>query len=186
MIRFAQLDGTRVRAVAGPAASVYGAAMRRPPEVVVQRREIISSHTTYPGFLCSAAFDGPEEGNATDGEDTDGELIGFGYGYLGASGQWWHDTVAQALGRDGTKRWLRDGFELAELHVLPEFQGAGLGRRLLTDVLSRTAASCAVLSTPDTESPARLLYRSFGFQDLVCDFYFPGSSECYAIMGVDL
>lgn len=170
-----------MRALAGPAASVYGAAMRRPPEVVVQRREIITSHTTYPGFLCSAAFEGDE-----NDDDATGELIGFGYGYLGAGGQWWHDAVAQALGRDGTRRWLRDSFELAELHVLPAHQGAGLGRKLLTDVLTRTTAGRAVLSTPDSESRARLLYRSYGFQDLVCGFYFPGSSEVYAIMGVDL
>jgi ribosomal protein S18 acetylase RimI-like enzyme len=179
--RLARLDEAHLRALAGPAASVYGEAMRRSPEVVVQRREIIASHTTYPGFLCAAAFDSPD-----DADPLDGELVGFGYGYLGADGQWWHDTVAQALGRDGTKRWLRDGFELAELHVLPAHQGAGLGRRLLSDVLSRTSATRAVLSTPDSESPARLLYRSFGFEDLLCGFYFPGSSEIYAIMGVNL
>lgn len=182
MSRLAPLDGMQMRALAGVAASVYGAAMKRPPEVVVQRREIIVSHTAYPGFAATGAFDTANEA----ADPTDGELIGFGYGYLGASGQWWHDTVAQALGRDGSRRWLRNGFELAELHVLPDHQGKGLGRGLLTDVLSRTAATRVVLSTPDTESPARLLYRSFGFEDLVCGFYFPGSSECYAIMGVDL
>jgi ribosomal protein S18 acetylase RimI-like enzyme len=182
MSRFARLDGPRMRTLAGPAASVYGAAMNRAPEVVVQRREIIASHTTYPGFLCTAAFEGADD----DPVETAGELVGFGYGYLGAGGQWWHDTVAQALGRDGSRRWLRDGFELAELHVLPGHQGNGLGRHLLTDVLSRTTARHAVLSTPDIESPARLLYRSLGFVDLRCGYYFPGSSESYAIMGVDL
>ncbi|MGN6472427.1 MAG: GNAT family N-acetyltransferase [Mycobacteriales bacterium] len=181
MTRIVALDGARMRALAGPAASVYGAAMRRSPEVVVQRREIIVSHTAYPGFLCAAAFD-----DADTDDEPDGEMVGFGYGYLGASGQWWHDTVAQALGRDGTRRWLRNGFELAELHVLPHHQGAGLGRRLLSDVLARTTADHAVLSTPDTESPARMLYRSVGFEDLLCGFFFPGSSEVYAIMGVDL
>lgn len=183
MTRLARLDGARVRSLAGPAASVYGAAMDRPPEVVVQRREIIAHHTTYPGFLCTAAFE------ATDDEPDDepyGELVGFGYGYLGAAGQWWHDTVAHALGREGTRRWLRDGFELAELHVLPSHQGHGLGRQLLSDVVAQTTATRVVLSTPDTESRARRLYRSFGFEDLLCGFYFPGSSEVYAIMGLEL
>jgi ribosomal protein S18 acetylase RimI-like enzyme len=180
--RLVRLDAARVRALAGPAASVYGAAMQRPPEVVVQRREIIAGHTTYPGFLCTAAFEG-----ATDDTDAiDAELVGFGYGYLGAGGQWWHDTVAQALGRDAARRWLRDGFELAELHVLPRHQGRGLGRQLLTDLLARTTATRVVLSTPDVESRARRLYRSIGFEDLLCGFYFPGSSEAYAIMGLDL
>jgi hypothetical protein len=53
-------------------------------------------------------------------------------------------------------------------------------------VLSRADARHALLSTPDTESPARLLYRSYGFRDLRCDFRFPGSEESYAVMGVDL
>jgi ribosomal protein S18 acetylase RimI-like enzyme len=113
-------------------------------------------------------------------------MVGFGYGYDGRAGQWWHDIVAGALGRVSSKRWLQHGFELAELHVSPEHQGAGLGRALLSDVLSRTDAEHAVLSTPDVESPARALYRSVGFVDLCRDFRFPGSSEAYAIMGVDL
>jgi ribosomal protein S18 acetylase RimI-like enzyme len=181
MTQVSRLDSSGLRALAVPAAAVYGEAMRRPPEVVIQRRDIIAGHTGYPGFACTAAFTGEP-----DDDSSPGELVGFGYGYLGAGGQWWHDTVARALGREGNRRWLRDGFELAELHIRPDHQGHGLGRRLLTDVLAQTQAGHAVLSTPDTESPARLLYRSYGFEDLVCDFTFPGSSEAYAIMGVDL
>jgi ribosomal protein S18 acetylase RimI-like enzyme len=175
------LDAQQFRSLAADAASVYGAAMHRSPEVVIQRRDIIAVHVTYRGFLCTGAFapgDSPDEAAE--------QLVGFGYGYRGAPGQWWHDIVAGALGRTNTQRWLRDGFELAELHVLPEYQGQGLGRALLTDVLSRVAALHAVLSTPDIESPARLLYRSYGFTDLCSGFHFPGSPEAYAIMGVDL
>ena len=180
MTRLEQLDPGRFRALAGPAAAVYGAAMQRSPEIVIQRRDIIAGHTSYLGFVAAGTFEEPMS------DDEEDRLVGFGYGYLGASGQWWHDVVSGALGRAGTKRWLRDGFELAELHVLPEFQGRGLGRALLLDVLSRTDAPHAVLSTPDIESPARALYRAHGFTDLVCQFYFPGSSEAYAIMGADL
>jgi ribosomal protein S18 acetylase RimI-like enzyme len=169
--------------LAQEAASIYGAAMDRSPEVVIQRRDIIAAHVTYGGFLCSGAFD--DAASATPGEMSD-QLVGFGYGYRGVAGQWWHDIVVGALGRQNARRWLHDGFELAELHVHPDHQGHGLGRTLLTDVLSRTDAAHAVLSTPDTESPARNLYRSYGFIDLCRDFRFPGSPESYAIMGVDL
>ncbi|MBV9870409.1 MAG: GNAT family N-acetyltransferase [Frankiaceae bacterium] len=167
------IDASEFRALATDAASIYGEAMRRSPEVVVQRRDIITAHVTYRGFVAAGVFDAMS-------------LVGFGYGYQGVPGQWWHDVVAAGLGRDRAKRWLRDGFELAELHVRPDHQGYGDGRRLLDDVLSRANGAHAVLSTPDTESPARHLYRSYGFADLCCDFRFPGSQEAYAIMGVDL
>jgi hypothetical protein len=41
------------------------------------------------------------------------------------------------------------------------------------------------LSTHDRDSPARALYRSFGFVDLLRDFTFPGSAEVYPILGLD-
>jgi ribosomal protein S18 acetylase RimI-like enzyme len=178
--RLEQIDAERFRVLAPDAASVYGAAMHRSPEVVIQRQDIIAVHVSYQGFVAAGAFD-----TAAGAFDVE-ELVGFGYGYRGAPGQWWHDIVAGALGRTNTQRWLRDGFELAELHVRPDYQGRGLGRGLLTDVLSRADASRAVLSTPDVESAARALYRSYGFRDLCCGFRFPGSPEAYAIMGVDL
>jgi ribosomal protein S18 acetylase RimI-like enzyme len=182
MIRLAPIDAQHFGQRAGEAASIYGAAMQRSPEVVVQRRDLIALHVTYRGFVAAGAFE-----NATGlDDDAAAQLVGFGYGYQGAAGQWWHDIVAGALGRVSAARWLRDGFELAELHIHPDHQGRGYGRALLTDVLSRATAAHAVLSTPDVESPARALYRSYGFSDLRWAFQFPGSTEAYAIMGIDL
>jgi len=156
------------------AARVYGAAMQRSPEIVVQRHEIMQMHLGRRGFVAVVAL------------DVDEELIGFGYGYLGRRGEWWHDIVVNALGRELSDRWMPDAFELAELHVLPEHQGKGLGRRILDDVISRATGRTVVLSTHDRESPARMLYRSVGFVDLLGGFVFPGSGEVYALMGKDL
>jgi GNAT superfamily N-acetyltransferase len=172
------LDAERLRTLAAQAASVYGAAMRRSPETVVARRDLIAVHAGYPGLVAAAAMaDGPEPGEA--------RLVGFGYGYLGAPGQWWHDVVVGALG-PAAAYWLEAVFELAELHVHPDRQGVGLGRALLADILSRARGAHILLSTPDVESPARSLYRSVGFDDLRVGFCFPGSNEPYAIMGKDL
>jgi ribosomal protein S18 acetylase RimI-like enzyme len=184
--RLVPLDAAGFRPLAAEASQVYGEAMRRSPEVVIQRREVIGLHLGYPGFVASAAFADPAGDRESRGASGDATLVGFGYGYLGAPTQWWHDIVARALGRDGTSRWLDDGFELAELHVLPAFHGQGLGRGLLRDVVSRAAAAHVTLSTPDIETPARTLYRAEGFVDLLRDFYFPGSTEAYAVMGLDL
>jgi ribosomal protein S18 acetylase RimI-like enzyme len=152
------------------AAHIYGEAMRRPPELVVQRREIMQSHLQRSGFRAVAA-------------QLDDELVGFGYGYRGRAGEWWHDIVAKAVGREVAKDWLADAFELAELHLLPAHHGLGVGRTMLTTLLDGVTTSTVVLSTHDQDSPARSLYRSAGFEDLLTRFVFPGSAEVYAVMG---
>lgn len=155
------------------AAHIYGAAMQRSAEIVVQRCEIMHLHLARRGFVAAVV---------REGED----LIAFGYGYLGRRGEWWHDIVVNALGPELAERWMADAFELAELHVMPEHQGRGHGRRILDEVVQRAEGRTMVLSTHDRESPARHLYRSTGFVDLIGGFVFPGSREVYAIMGKDL
>jgi GNAT superfamily N-acetyltransferase len=153
------------------AAQIYGEAMQRPPELVVQRRQIMSSHVHRSGFVAALAG------------DVNGCVVGFCYGYHGRPGDWWHDVVARAVGRREAREWLTDSFELAELHVHPSHHGRGLGRRLLASVLELADGTTAVLSTHDRESPARQLYRSVGFVDLLTGFVFPGSTEVYVVMG---
>jgi hypothetical protein len=43
-----------------------------------------------------------------------------------------------------------------------------------------------VLSTRDAQTPARKLYFSLGFADLLTDFLFPGGGPPYAVMGAAL
>src|SRR3954470_3888042 len=159
------------------AAHIYGAAMQRSPEMVVQRCEIMHTHLARRGFVAVVVLD--------DDAD-DAEPVAFGYGYLGRRGEWWHDIVVNALGPELGERWMADAFELAELHVLPERHGQGIGRRILDEVVRHAAGRTMVLSTQDRESPARQLYRTTGFVDLLGGFVFPGSREVYAIMGKDL
>lgn len=154
------------------AADVYGAAMRRGPDLVAQRRNIIAGHLDRDEFVAVTALHSRD-------------LIGFGYGYAGRPGDWWHDVVSAALDRGAAKRWMNDDFEVAELHVHPQGQGRGLGRQILQMLLDNSASQTVVLSTHDWESPARALYRSFGFIDLLRDFRFPGSGEVYAILGLE-
>jgi ribosomal protein S18 acetylase RimI-like enzyme len=167
------IDPDSFARLVGAAADIYGAAMNRAADLVAQRRDIMAGHVDRNGFVAAAAMDGEQ-------------LAGFGYGYRGRPGEWWHDVVAAALGREPAREWLSDAIELAELHVDPSYQGAGLGRQLLDTVLGAAQGRTAVLSTHDRETAARALYRSVGFVDLLRDFRFPGSTEVYAVLGLQL
>jgi N-acetylglutamate synthase-like GNAT family acetyltransferase len=65
---------------------------------------------------------------------------------------------------------LREGeFEVAKMAVSDQFQGAGIGRRLLTHVIETARAAGATrlyLETNSILTPAVHLYHSLGFQDL--------------------
>jgi ribosomal protein S18 acetylase RimI-like enzyme len=127
----------------------------------------------------------------------DGELAGFTYGFHGENGQWWHDMVAAALATRSRaalssvesaapRTWLADSLEVAELHVLPRWQGHGIGRSLLLSLTTGRPERTAVLSTADAPTRARRLYRGLGFTDLLTDFRFSGSEPPYAVMGAAL
>ena len=171
---------TAIRALVG----VYAAAMNPPDRTLSGREAIMDRHAASPGFRGLTA-------------QVDGRLAGFTYGFHGESGQWWHDMVAAALatrsgprtsaaeytGTDAPGAWLDDSFEVAELHVLPPWQGRGIGRSLLLSLASGRQERTAVLSTADAPTRARRLYRGLGFTDLLTDFRFSGSEPPYAVMG---
>ena len=160
--------------------TVYAAAMRPPVEMLPGRRSIMAGHAAHPGFRALLAT-----------EDGSGAPAGFGYGFHGAAGQWWHDTVARAVvaahGTAASASWLDDSFEVAELHVAPDHQGHGVGAGLLLRLASGRLERTALLSTRDADSPARRLYGGVGFRDLLTGFaFFPGSEPPYAVMGAEL
>lgn len=162
------------------ALAVYVEAMGYPARVAAERRPWVERHLDQPGLRAVGVV------------DETGAVVGFGYGYRGRPGQWWHDEVARGLARaaalDGHDRsaWLEGCFEVCELHVRPVRQGHGYGRRLLRALLTGTRARTALLSTPDRESPARGLYRAEGFVDLLTGFRFPGDEREFAVLGARL
>ncbi len=153
---------------------VYGQAMGYPSDLLEARRGYIAGHVRRPGFRAVATI------------DSDGVLLGFGYGYTSAHGQWWHDQVRAALRRDARKTWLSDCFEVVELHVRPPAQGQGLGAAQLRALLSMATGRTVLLATPEADeqrSRAWRLYRRFGFVDVLRDFHFPGDDRAFAILG---
>ncbi|HEX6547285.1 MAG TPA: GNAT family N-acetyltransferase [Candidatus Dormibacteraeota bacterium] len=135
--------------------------------------EIARRHAARDRFRAAGAFDARR-------------LVGFTYGYTGAPGQWWHDRVAEALPATMRRRWLDHAFELVELHVLTRYHGRGLGGRLHDLLLEDASESTAVLSTPRAETNAMALYRKRGWEVLVEEMLFPGTSEPFRVLGLDL
>jgi ribosomal protein S18 acetylase RimI-like enzyme len=178
-VSYSELGPREFRAAIGELVGVYAAAMNPPERLIGGREAIMDRHAASPRFRCLTAV------------DDDGAVAGFCYGFHGESGQWWHDMVASALGsRAGAgagsaeaAAWLEDSFEIAELHVLPAYQGAGIGRTLLLSVTDERDERTAVLSTADAQTRARRLYRGLGFTDLLTGFRFSGAEPPYAVMG---
>jgi ribosomal protein S18 acetylase RimI-like enzyme len=156
---------------------IYGLAMGYDSSVVAGRYGYAVQHTERPGFRAVGAF-----AESPDGE----QLVGFGYGYQVASGQWWHDQVRAALDRRAAKRWLPGAFEVCELHVHPEHQSRGIGRRLLHALVEGIDNPVALLSTPVADTKAFRLYRADGFIDLARGYHFPGDARPFAILGARL
>jgi ribosomal protein S18 acetylase RimI-like enzyme len=183
-LRLDELNAAAFGTGLGALVEVYAEAMRVSPAQLPGRRAIMASHAGYPAFRAFVVT--LLRGN---GAET-GPIVAFAYGFRGARGQWWHDMVRSALtaaqGSAAADDWLADSFEVAELHVHPRYQRQGIGRWLLCHLTGRRAERTAVLSTMDTESPARRLYRSLGFRDLLIDYRFSGADAPYAVMGATL
>jgi ribosomal protein S18 acetylase RimI-like enzyme len=122
-------------------------------EVARFAREVLPRHAGRAGFRCVVARD-------------EGAVVGFGYGYTSAPGQWWHDWVASLLGLALADEWMGDAFELVELAVRPAAQGRGHGARLHDAVLAGLPHRTALLSTRDEDTPARRLYHRRGWVPL--------------------
>jgi ribosomal protein S18 acetylase RimI-like enzyme len=158
---------------------IYAAAMGAAPEELPTRLSIMDRHANYPGFRALAV---------TTADPA--RIVAFTYGFRGIKGQWWHDVVRAGLtakaGPANASQWLDYVMEVAEVHVHPDFQAQGIGRRMVQTLVEGRGERTAVLSTRDAQTPARRLYRSLGFADLLTEFLFPGGGPAYAVMGARL
>jgi ribosomal protein S18 acetylase RimI-like enzyme len=113
--------------------------------------DIFPRHLRREGFALTAA------------KSTGGELLGFCYGYIGDHGQYWTDYVAARIHPSLEKAWLGGHFEVAELAVVEEWRGKGIGNGLLTTLLDSRGEDRIALQTLAKTSAARPLYESLGF-----------------------
>ena len=175
MVIIAQCTAAHLRERVHEAMAVYETAMAYPPGTGAQRAGYAVGHTRLAGFRAVLAVD-----------DADDRLVGFGYGYASKPGQWWHDQVRLAIGPELAARWLVAGFELCELHVLPECQGRAIGREILLTLSELVEQRRMLLSTPEGPTRAWRLYTSLGFVPLARQYRFPGDARPFGILGAHL
>ena len=175
----AELSRTDFVAGVGQFLAIYAAAMGARDDELPSRQAIMERHTGNPGFRAIAVYTGEPS-----------RIVAFTYGFHGQPGQWWHDVVRSGITMQGgaaaAATWLADVLEIAEVHVHPHYQARGIGRRMVMTLTAGRAERTALLSTRDDQTPARHLYRSLGFTDLLTSFVFPGGGPPYAVMGAPL
>lgn len=156
------------------ALAVQAVAFGLGPDEVAVRRQIVLRHLTYPGARALGAT------------TPDGWLAGFVYGMPNDRTHWWSTVVEPYLRRQSQDAWLDDSFVITELHVHPRYQNIGVGRALITAITDSAAEPRSILSAIDTDSPARGLYHSLGYEDLARQVLFPSAPKPYAVMGAPL
>ncbi|CAG7609956.1 GNAT family N-acetyltransferase [Actinacidiphila bryophytorum] len=144
------------------------------PDEVAIRRQIVLRHLACDGARSLAARTGS------------GRLVGFVYGLPNDRTHWWSSVVQPYLRREGNDDWLDDSFVITELHVLPDFQGRGIGRALITAITDAATEPRSILSAIDGDTPARRLYHALGYRDLARPVHFPSAARPYAVMGAPL
>jgi ribosomal protein S18 acetylase RimI-like enzyme len=178
--RLVQLSAEQITGRLAEALQIYVSAMGYPSGTARQRRTLWLEHQRRPGWSAVGWLDSADL------------LIGVGYGYAGAPGQWWFDEVRKGLRNAAPQDqlWLQDYFELTELHVRPDAQGRGLGEGLLRALLATTDRTRVLLSTPEygDQPPGRAwqLYRRLGFRDVLRDHRFTGDFRPFAVLGREL
>ncbi|MCS0605950.1 GNAT family N-acetyltransferase [Streptomyces sp. LP11] len=156
------------------ALAVQAVAFGLGPEEVAVRRQIVQRHMQFSGARALGAT------------TSDGRLAGFVYGMPNSRTHWWCTVVEPYVRAAGHDAWLDDAFVITELHVHPDHQNKGIGRRLITAITDSATEPRSILSAIDTDSPARGLYHSLGYIDLARQVHFPSAPRPYAVMGAPL
>lgn len=107
-------------------------------------------------------------------------VVGMAFGTASECGQWWHDKVADHVGR--THPDIQDAWVLTELAVLSEFRGQGIGAALLDAVIQTQPCRNLLLSTPIDNYDARRFYERHGWDYLHRGFAFQKGHTPYVIM----
>lgn len=172
-----------LRARAGELRRVQDLTVPKPPAVAAQRAAWQLTYAERRGFAGFAAVDpdaDPAVGAPADGGSP---LVGFVFGTTSRPGSWWDTYTRPAAQEFGHAEVLDEALEVVELHVVPAYQGRGIGRALLRTLMNGRDEPWAALTVLADNHRAWGLYTSLGFTELSKPFHFPGHERPYLLMG---
>lgn len=160
---------------------VYITAMGYSPTIRDTRIAVWRRNSQNPGFTSVCAL-------------LDDQVVGVAYGFYGSPDHWWQHQLRRGLRHKGGPTTaeleiVQNYFEVAEVHVMPGFQGHGIGRKMMFELLREQQRAHAILSTPEVDQESNNafgLYRSLGFYDLLRSFRFDGDLRDFAVLTVEL
>jgi ribosomal protein S18 acetylase RimI-like enzyme len=174
-----ELAPVDIVARAGDLRRIQDLTMPVPPATAEQRISWQLNYVDRPGFAAFGAIDPAPEGGPADG----GRLVGFIFGDTAKRGTWWDNHARPAAEEFGNAEVLDDALEIVELHVDPAYQGRGIGRALLRQLMADRPEAWAVLTVIAGNHRAWGLYTSLGFTELSKAFHFAGYDQPYLLMG---
>ena len=136
-------------------AGVYAESPYNEPEE--QADEFVShlvDHSALPGFALVVA-----ERRA----DTN-HLVGFAYGFTFSADRWWRGAGGEPELTRGSAK-----FAVMELVVAAQWRGKGMGRALMSSLLSGRIEPFATLCA-NPAAPARNIYRSWGWEQVAVSY----------------
>ncbi|WP_169807303.1 GNAT family N-acetyltransferase [Herbidospora cretacea] len=104
-----------------------------------------------PGFLLTLARAGAE-------------YVGFGYGYLLASGSQWWNGLEEPLEEAFTAETGDRTFAIIDFGVLPDWRNRSIGRLVHDELLSRSGAERATLAVRPTATETKAFYQRLGWR----------------------
>jgi ribosomal protein S18 acetylase RimI-like enzyme len=109
-----------------------------------------------------------------------GVVVGTVFGTASLPGQWWHDKVAEHVGKQHPA--LQHAWVLTELAVLETYRDRGIGGLLHDRALQDLPLQTALLSTQGDNTGAQRFYLRRGWQYLHSGFPFHPGRPPYVIM----
>lgn len=107
-------------------------------------------------------------------------VLGFAFGNRSGPGHWWHDRVAEAIGKRHPA--LRKAWVLTQFNVLQAYRGQGVGTHLHNAILACHRYPNVLLSTQDHNRGAQRFYHRHGWRILHQHLRFSRDDEPYTIM----